>query len=294
MRSPREFSVSIGDISLMGYHWQALPELDKAKRPLLLIHATGFHSRCWNQVIEHLPQFDVYAVDTTGHGQSDNRLPPFTWQQFADDLERFLVTLAIDNFLAVGHSMGGHLLPLIGAKQRIFSGMLLIDPVIFPPEMETARKAMNITEHPTQKRRNQWDSPDEMFERFSQKEPFSDWDPLVLRDYCDYGLVKVEDHYELACPPHIEAGIYMSSEGGVVYDAIKQIDIPVNILRARQRTQNDNPFDFRPSPTNPNLVNFFANACDEQLLQTHFVPMESPGLVAERVTTFNQHLDSQI
>ena len=47
-----------------------------------------------------------------------------------------------------------------------------------------------------------------MFESFKDRQPFVTWDRQVLRDYCEYGLLRANSGYELACPPAIEAEIY--------------------------------------------------------------------------------------
>ena len=50
-----------------------------------------------------------------------------------------------------------------------------------------------------------------MFERFHKRPPFDLWQPQVLRDYCEYGLLPDGDGFVLACPPEIEASIYQHS-----------------------------------------------------------------------------------
>ena len=52
---------------------------------VLLVHATGFHARCWDQVGAFAGGLTVFAVDMRGHGRSANQ-GPFTWQRFGDDL----------------------------------------------------------------------------------------------------------------------------------------------------------------------------------------------------------------
>ena len=271
--------------SINAWHWKAVEPSNKG--PVLFVHATGFHGRVWNQVIDRIVDRDVYAIDSPGHGLSSNLQPPFQWQQFADLLKQFLVKTGLKDLTAVGHSMGGHLLTLIAAELDIFEKLILLDPIILPMEaikMSNRFEEMGIKEHPTAKRRNQWSSPEEMYENFSQREPFIDWKPEVVKDYCQWGLVPVDDHFELACPPSIESAIYLSSGGERVYDAIPDVKIPVEIVRGRPRTPEDPPFDFRPSPVNPELASLFPNATDRVLMDnTHFFPFEDPQLVADLV-----------
>jgi pimeloyl-ACP methyl ester carboxylesterase len=47
---------------------------------ILLLHATGFHARCWDQVVRALPPgFRVIAVDMRGHGRSEKTGPIDDW-----------------------------------------------------------------------------------------------------------------------------------------------------------------------------------------------------------------------
>jgi pimeloyl-ACP methyl ester carboxylesterase len=124
-----------------------------------------------------------------------------------------------------------------------------------------------------------------MYERFRIRPPFDLWDPLVLRDYCDYGVLPNPggDGFVLACPPEIEAATYAGSAGADPYDHIANLTIPVRVLRARQRTV-DSLMDMSSSPTTPDLASHFANATDYLYPElTHYLPMQAPGLVADHI-----------
>ena len=61
---------------------------------VLLLHATGFHARCWDQMIAALPQrFHVIAVDMRGHGRSE-KVAPYVWRSFATDVRELIVALS--------------------------------------------------------------------------------------------------------------------------------------------------------------------------------------------------------
>ncbi len=57
--------------------------------PVLLLHATGFHSRCWACIARELPDVHIYAVDARFHGGSD-RHGEVNWLQMAGDMEALL------------------------------------------------------------------------------------------------------------------------------------------------------------------------------------------------------------
>lgn len=277
---PKSFELDVNHIRISGYEWAGEGD------PVLLVHATGFHARCWNQVVARLPGRRIIALDLRCHGRSGNTEPPFEWQLFADDVIEFIQQLELTNITAVAHSMGGHLITLAAAAMpERFKQLLLIDPVILNPEVIKAAPKFE-GEHPAAKRRNRWSSPQEMLDRFKDRYPFSGWDPQVLKDYCDYGLLPVagSDEWELACPPHMEGAIYLSAGMDNVYRQIPQVTAPVRILRARERTPEDPPFDFGPSTTWGGLAEMFQDAEDVYLPDlSHFIPMEQPAYVAEEI-----------
>ncbi len=173
---------------------------------VFLIHATGFHGRCWDAVVEALNGQHCLAVDVRGHGASDVTLPPYSWATLAEDVAALVQTMDLRDAIGVGHSMGGHL--LVGTAAQVptaFAGLLLIEPVIFDHSIYAKEKPAG--EHFAARRRNQWASPQEMLARFAGRPPFATWQARVLRDYCQHGLRPAPDGegFVLACPPAVEA-----------------------------------------------------------------------------------------
>lgn len=279
MREPIESTLHINGLNIAGYSWPG------EGRPVFFAHATGFHARCWDQVIERLPGVPCYAIDMRGHGKSDKPNPPYNWPDFASDVAAAARELELDGALAVGHSKGGYAIALAAARDPgPFNRLLLIDPVILTRERYAAAEYGQA--HFAARRRNHWSSPTEMFERFKERPPFSLWDPAVLHDYCDYGLLPDPNGqgYVLACPPEIEAATYAgSSRGGEIYDALPNLHIPVRILRALGNSEAA-PMDMSRSPTAPDIASAFPNAEDVYLPQyTHFMPMQDPRFIADQV-----------
>jgi pimeloyl-ACP methyl ester carboxylesterase len=193
--------------------------------------------------------------------------------------------LGLRGAIGVGHSKGGFAVTMAaGLAPGAFGSLLLVDPVIM--ERETYGMAPATEDHFAARRRDRWSSAEEMFERFKERPPFSLWKPEVLHDYCQYGLLPAEDGdgFVLACPPRIEAAVYAGSAGAVeIYDAIETIDVPVTILRARER-EGTGPMDMNASPTTPKLASYFKQATDVPLSHlSHFIPMQEPGLVARYI-----------
>ena len=260
----------------------------KGKKPtLLFLHATGFHARVWDKIVDGLGDFHSISVDQRGHGRTEKKIITH-WDEVIEDLTGLIETLDLKNIVGIGHSMGGHV--LIGAASRMedrFKSLVTIDPVIHAENLfdETAGMEGNPEDHPTARRRREFASPEEMADRLRDKGSFGLFDPEMLMDYCRYGLLPNEagPGYVLACPPEVEASVYMSSRSNArIYKAVRSLKIPVVILRAKEPSPDRNIMDFSSSPTWPGLVHEFANARELYFPdKTHFIPMQIPETVIE-------------
>ena len=242
-------------------------------------------------MIRHLGERYIISVDQRGHGRSQ-KTEITHWEVFGRDLAAFVRELDLRDVLGVGHSMGGHAMTeAAAAHPGRFRRLVLIDPVIASPgdyrDGGWMISSLGGQNHPTAKRKNHFASIDEMFERFRDRKPYACFDPSALRDHCQYGLLPAPDGdgYILACPPEIEASIYMTSRtNAAVYASIRAIELPVLILRAKRPPLDRDVMDFTSSPTWPELVHEFQDGREIHLAEhTHFLPMEAPELVARYV-----------
>jgi lipase len=155
-----------------------------------------------------------------------------------------------------------------------------VDPTIF--EREYYGRPQRHDSSFIGRRRNDWASPKEMFERFRDRPPFAQWRVEVLRDYCEYGVLPAGNRYVLACPPEIEASIYAHSNAADadIYPVLGTIEVPVTVVRG-SIPWNTERFDLAASPTAPDLAAKFPKGRDICLDgRSHYIPMESPELVA--------------
>ena len=254
--------------------------------PVMLLHATGFHSRCWDQVASRLPGVQLYAVDLRFHGGS-GRSGEVDWGMMAQDIEQLLEALDLQRVVGVGHSIGGYLMARAAAGQLSrFKQLLLVDPVIFAPETYAADfgepLAIDPTANPVSRRKNRWRDAREMYERFTDRPPFHQWQDQVLRDYCEYALAEVpgESAYQLACDPLHEASIYLSQHGNeVIHQLLPGLTLPITVLRAAPPTGSEP--NLSTSPTWPGLASALPNGREFYFpAMSHFIPMEDPALVA--------------
>jgi pimeloyl-ACP methyl ester carboxylesterase len=80
------------------------------QRPLLLLHASGCHAHWWDGVGPLLAEdYLVVAPDLRGHGDSARPEPPdYSFEAYVADLAGLVATLGLQNFVLLGHSMGGY------------------------------------------------------------------------------------------------------------------------------------------------------------------------------------------
>ncbi|MEZ5709603.1 MAG: alpha/beta hydrolase [Blastomonas sp.] len=274
------FAASSGPICW--YEWG-----DPAAPPILLLHATGFHARCWDAVVAGLPAgYRVIAPDFRGHGNSYRPESLADWQASARDMIELVEALDLRDVTGVGHSMGGQCMVQLAAAMPVrFARLILIDPVIFPPNFyDDAPSADSVDpdSHMVARRRNSWESAGQMEEHFADRHPYRLWQRRVLADYCHYGLLPAGDGegLELACPPRLEASVYLGSCSFNPWPMVPGISCPVLVLRA-QAALPDAPHDFANSPTPPDLAAHFQQGEDRHLAHlTHFMPMQAPDLIA--------------
>ncbi len=252
-------------------------------QPVLFCHATSFHARIWDQVIARLPGHRCFTFDARGHGRSSKPAPPYAWRDFGADVAAVAESLGLSGAVGVGHSMGGHAVTL-GAALNLaaFSALLLFDPVIrakdqyLGPWGKTGFVA---------KRRNRWASPEEMFERFKERPPFDSWDRKRAA-----GLLPIRTVAGWRGATSSRARPKSKLRSTKTARRRNRTFTPRS-PRSRSPSTWFGPDKFRDpanvmgsSPTTPDLAASFARGADTLLQEhSHFIPMESPELVAKMI-----------
>ncbi len=274
---PVNHRANINGLALSWWEWRGDPANGEA--PLFFAHATGFHARIFDAVIEHFPGRRVISADLRGHGLSEGE-PVDDWRTVIGDVAALLHRLELHGAVGIGHSMGGHMLAQCAADmQHVFSDLILFDPVILTPEYYADEAPLFTPDnpHPSIRRKREFPSVEAMMERFGSRDPYALFDRRVFADYCRYGLVEnpVGDGMVLACSPQMEASIYGSSRSNSgIHEAVKRISVPTLVVRAKQTGLNN----FKGSPTWPLLAQQIPKGTDlPRPDRTHFHPFEDPA-----------------
>ena len=189
----------------------ALHDLGGEGPPLLMLHATGFHGRCYRAVAEHLTDhFHVWAPDLRGHG--DSITPDDTdlgWASMADDVRAVSEHLGVDCWAVAGHSMGG----AVAAKTALLnpglvSAAWVFEPVIFPPAVPVAASRGNRLAESARLRRHNFESFEQAIERYSQAAPFALVSRNVIRDYVIHGFSETDTGITLKTSGETEARVF--------------------------------------------------------------------------------------
>jgi len=270
-------NIRVNEIKLAHFEWRGNP--DNHEPPMIFAHATGFHARVFDAIIEHFPERHVLSIDLRGHGRSEGG-PVTHWNELVSDVCEFVDQLGIRGAVGIGHSMGAHtLLQAAHDRSDAFGQLVLFDPVILAPEFYAPSEPLFTSDnpHPASRRKRDFTSPEAMIERFGDRDPYNLFDARVFEDYCRYGLLPSADGegFELACPPEVEASVYASSRSNAgILETAKRVAIPVLVVRAKQLDL----MDFKSSPTWPELAEVLPNGTDmHRPDRTHFHPFEDPS-----------------
>jgi pimeloyl-ACP methyl ester carboxylesterase len=237
---------------------------------VFLAHATGFCAGVWRPVAAGLGKKEVVAWDFAGHGAGPTIETPVDWGVFGEQV----LDEAEPGGIGVGHSMGGTAMVMAQISDPArFRALVLIEPVIFPAPHQ--RRDHPLSEAAA-KRKPTFETREAARVNFTSRSAFALWHPEALRGYVDCGLIG-DGPVSLACAPALEADIYRGSNAHDTWERMGVIDIPVLILSG-QDTDTIPPDLARAQAAQ------FPRAGFEVVPEAgHFLPMERPLLVAERV-----------
>jgi pimeloyl-ACP methyl ester carboxylesterase len=109
---------------------------NKSRPSLVFLHYFGGSSQAWTEVIEKLARdFHCVAPDLRGFGASDEPAENLALEDYADDVECLISTLALENFVLIGHSMGGKIALAFAARNpKNLRSLILLAPSPPTPE----------------------------------------------------------------------------------------------------------------------------------------------------------------
>ena len=188
------------------------------KETIHFAHANGFPSPCYRKMFSYiLADYDLSYIDTIGHELqypvTDNW--HFLVQELIANIERYHDMPVI----GVGHSLGG-VLNYLAASQRpeLFKAVILLDSPVYGWVKSSAIKLMKRLKlinavspgRRTIRRRNTWDTREQLYQYLKSKPTFQSFDEDCLNDYIIYGMAHHEHHIQLRFNREIESAIYQT------------------------------------------------------------------------------------
>lgn len=204
---------------------------------LIAGHATGFHGRVYDPMLEHLDGFRRISVDVRGHG--DATAPDgldYSWESCAEDLVAVIDALELGAkrpLFGFGHSMGAAALLMIAPKRPgLFAGLVCYEPVIYPPGVTDDDARLGVWVERTRRRRRRFASHEAAVANYAEKVPYSLLDPEALEVYVRHGFAPSADGaVEIKCHPDVEAQLYLMGPHHRAWDGLRQVECPVTLMR---------------------------------------------------------------
>ncbi len=215
------------------------------------------------------------------------------WKPLSDDLLRFMDEQKLDKPVAIGHSMGG--IAILRAALREpdrFSSIILLDPVLFPPNFIRMWKLISALKleyklHPlvrvAQRRRRVFKSRELILRGYRNKGVFRYFSDEALEVYVNGITCPAGDgSYKLCYSAEWETQIYVTgvSPDLELWQDLPNLKIPLLIIRgaetdtftekAAQLVQKKNP-----RATIVSIPN-----------STHLVPLEKPKAVSDEIEKY--------
>jgi pimeloyl-ACP methyl ester carboxylesterase len=224
--------------------WEMIgPDAPGSPRPPLLVaHATGFHTRCYRAMASALAdRFRVVGFDLRGHGHSGTpsleadgagRVPALDWRAFGLDALAVVDAMGLDRPVAFGHSCGGATL-LLAEQHRpgTFAAIYAYEPVVLPAEAWAGMADRGWDPAASARRRRPvFASKAAALENFSSKAALGALRGDVLVDYVEGGFVERPDGaVGLRCDPATEATTYAMAPHADTWDRLPEVACPVTV-----------------------------------------------------------------
>lgn len=238
---------------------------------LVFLHYWGGSARTWTAVMDRLASTNrCVAIDQRGWGRSEAPAGDYAIRDLADDALAVIGALELDDYLLVGHSMGGKVAQVVaGDRPAGLRGVVLIAPAPAAP-------AAPITDEFRQQLLGAYLTRDGVLEGLEIVGSYEGLSPELREQVVSDSMAGAPQARE-AWPNT------MISED--VSSALAGIDVPVLVLGA-----DHDPIE-PVSLLAEHVVARIAGAALEVISDSgHLIPLEQPQQIADRITAFVDRL----
>ena len=222
------------------HFYRAVPA--PGKPVIVMAHGLSDNGLCWTTLALKLQgQYDIYMVDTRGHGLSDPFSNTDDGETLVKDLVDFVKVMKFNKPILMGHSMGAATVMRIGAEYpELASSIIMLDPILRgrpgaasgSPRVATAQAA-STAQKPTAPPSNRFGTPEsfvaqnnksfkELVEAGHRQNPL--WDSVDVKYWA---LSKIQYH-----GPYTPEGASAMTGTMNVGNSLQLIKVPAIILKA--------------------------------------------------------------
>ena len=253
-------------------------------------HANGFPPGTYRKLVDGLTDsHHVFSMAARPLWPDSRPQVLRDWSPLAEDLRAELDRRGLRGIAGVGHSLGAVISLLAAAADPgLFSAVVAVDPIIFTGARSlfwgTAKKLglgrrIRLVRGAL-RRRVHWVDRDEARATYSSKSVFSSWDPEVLDDYLDVGIVDLpEGGVQLRYPREWEARIFAAAPHDP-WEQLRKVSVPTLFV---QGEHSDTFLDAARARVEREVPGSRTVVIEDS---SHFVPMERPAELARVIEEF--------
>ncbi|MGI8662453.1 MAG: alpha/beta fold hydrolase [Acidimicrobiales bacterium] len=250
---------------------------------LLLAHATGFHGRMYQPMVDAglVERFRCFAPDLRGHGDSAATPAQVSdWNRFGTDVLAVVDQLERQNarLYGFGHSMGGAALLMAELlRPGTFAALWLFEPIVAPPS-SVSSEGPNPMAEAAARRREVFESVAAAIANYASKPPLDVFTPEAMAAYVEHGFASQPDGtVRLKCRGAVEAATYRGAGTQRTFDRLGEIACPVVVGVGAPVSAGPSAFAAAAAAAMPHgSVERFEHL-------THFAPQQAPAELAGAV-----------
>src|SRR5688572_8019997 len=117
------------------HYYRANPASAAGKPVMVMVHGVTDNGLCWTTLTWKLQDaYDIYMLDTRGHGLSDPFTPSDNGDTLIKDVVDFVNVMKFEKPILMGHSMGGATVIRVGAEyQDLAKAIIVLDAGVVGP-----------------------------------------------------------------------------------------------------------------------------------------------------------------
>jgi pimeloyl-ACP methyl ester carboxylesterase len=253
-------------------------------------HANGFPPGTYRRLIGELTgRHHVVSMSARPLWPDSRPVELRDWSVFAEDLREELGRRDLRGIVGVGHSLGAVTSLLAAAADPgLFSVVVAVDPLVFTGAHSLfwgTVKAVGLggrisLVRGARRRRELWSDRGEARTSYSSKKVFASWDPEVLDDYLDAGMVDLpQGGVRLRYPREWEARIFSAAPHDL-WAQLRRVSVPTLFV---QGEHSDTFLDAARTRVEREVPGSRTVVIADS---SHFLPMERPSELAGVVDEF--------